>query len=156
MAGTAAAVVAIEARCIAMPPLLAPDGRVLVLGSMPGAASLAAQQYYPYPRRVAMLAGAGVSVWDVLHSCTRPGSLDSAIGDEVAHDFAAFLAEQPQITHIFFNGAKAEQAFRRHALGTLGAAVPHLHRLPSTSPAHAAKGFAEKLNEWWAVGAAAV
>lgn len=160
-----------------MPPLLAPDGRVLVLGSMPGAASLAAQQYYahprnlfwpimgalfgagpelPYPRRVAMLAGAGVSVWDVLHSCTRPGSLDSAIGDEVAHDFAAFLAEQPQITHIFFNGAKAEQAFRRHALGTLGAAVPHLRRLPSTSPAHAAKGFAEKLNEWRAVGAAAL
>ncbi len=87
-------------RVQSFPPIAAPGARLLILGSMPGAASLAAGQYYAHPRnafwpilaalchfpadapyaaRVAALQAAGVAVWDVLQSCVRPGSLDTAI-----------------------------------------------------------------------------
>ena len=87
-----------QARCF--PPIASPDARILILGSMPGRASLAAGQYYAHPRnafwpimgslldfdasrdypaRVDALKVAGIAVWDILDSCHRPGSLDSAI-----------------------------------------------------------------------------
>lgn len=154
------------------PPVAGPQARVVVLGSMPGAASLRAGQYYahphnafwrimgelfgagptlPYPARLQILTGAGVALWDVLESCVRVGSLDSAIRDERANDFAAFFAEHPGIGRIFFNGAKAEQAFLRQVLPGLGMPALDCQRLPSTSPAHAGMSFARKLAAWQAV-----
>jgi double-stranded uracil-DNA glycosylase len=152
------------------PPIAAEDARVLVLGSMPGAASLAAGQYYahsrnlfwpimgalfdarpelPYVARVERLQAAGVAVWDVLASCVRPGSLDTAIERSSAapNDFRAFLAAHPGIDRMFFNGTMAEQSFRRLVLPRLPR-VPAMQRLPSTSPAHAARSFEEKLRAW--------
>ena len=156
------------------PPIAAPDARLLILGSMPGLASLAAGQYYAHPRnafwpimgkllgfspaldyaaRVASLHQAGIAVWDVLYSCRRQGSLDSAIEDDslVTNDLAGFLAGQPAIRHVFFNGAKAEHCFRRH----IELAVPQreivFRRLPSTSPAHAGRSFEQKLAAWRAI-----
>ncbi len=154
------------------PPLTAPEVRTLILGNMPGVASLDAHQYYAHPRnafwpimgtlfgfdpaadydeRVAALTGAGVAVWDVLKYCRRVGSLDSAVEPDsmVANDFGVFYAEYPAITHVYFNGAAAQRNYLR--LVTLpkpGA------RLPSTSPAHTAS-FEVKLAAWRQITAAA-
>lgn len=158
---------------------MASGARVIVLGSMPGVASLRQQQYYAHPRnafwpimgrlldfdafqdypaRVDALKVAGIAVWDVLDSCHRPGSLDSAIDDDslVANDLAGFLVAHAEIRHVFFNGAKAESCYRRH----IKFASPERHiafaRLPSTSPAHAGLPFERKLDAWRAVTRALV
>ena len=62
---------------------------------------------------------AGVALWEALHACTRPGSLDASITEEVANDFPALFAKYPSITHVFFNGRKPETAFCRHVLFVL-------------------------------------
>ena len=136
---------------------------------MPGDASLRAGQYYahpwnafwpimgelfgarpslPYDERVAILRSVGIALWDSLQKCVRPGSLDASITEEVANDFPALFAEHPNITHVFFNGSKAEKAFRRHALPALHEDRHVFARLPSTSPAHAAMRLEEKVQAW--------
>ena len=70
------------------------------------------------------------------------------LGLEIANDFATFFRRHPRIAHVFFNGARAEQAFRRHALPGLGAAGLRFARLPSTSPAHAARSLPQKRAAW--------
>jgi len=140
---------------------------------MPGAASLAAGQYYAHPRnafwritaevagfdaeapyaaRTRALAEAGIALWDVLHSCVRPGSLDTGIehDSEIANDFRAFFRAHPRIERVFFNGAKAEASYRRHVLPGIAVALRY-HRLPSTSPAHASVPYARKLAAWRAI-----
>ena len=138
---------------------------------MPGVASLHAQQYYAHPRntfwrltgelfgfdpsapyddRVGALSAAGVAVWDVLQSCRRVGSLDSAVEREsmVANDFGTLLAAYPTITHVCFNGAAAQTNYRR--LVDVDRDVDRelrYSRLPSTSPAHTV-GFEAKLAAW--------
>lgn len=148
-----------------------PDARVLILGSMPGQASLAAGQYYAHPRnafwpilaaycgvpadapyaeRVAALSRSRIALWDVLQSCTRPGSLDSAISDPEPNDFAGLFRRCPQVDTILFNGGAAAALFARHVLP--GLANPPAQRiiLPSTSPAHAAKSLVAKQVAWHA------
>ena len=119
------------------PPVVSAGCRVLILGSMPGEASLRAGQYYAhprnafwpimgrlcgagpdlaYPQRLERLLAAGIGLWDVLQSCVRAGSLDSAIRDEVANDLPALFAAYPRIDRVFFNGAKAG----RHSAGLPG------------------------------------
>ena len=159
------------------PPVAAANAEILILGSMPGQASLAANQYYAHPRnafwpimsallkfnpadsyaqRVESLKTARIAIWDVLHSCNRPGSLDSDIETDslIANDLAGFLQQHPAIKRVFFNGAKAETCFRRHIALPAAARQISLTRLPSTSPAHAGRSFAEKLAAWQAVRAA--
>lgn len=153
-------------------PVVDASCRVLVLGSMPGQASLRAGEYYahprnafwtiietvlgvarsaPYPERIAGLLAQRVALWDVLRSCTRTSSLDSDIvtSSMVANDFAALFSEHPGIRRVFFNGAKAEAAFRRLVLPSqLPDRAIELHRLPSTSPANASIPYARKLAAW--------
>ncbi len=156
-----------DPRIFSFPPLARKDARILILGSMPGLVSLDAHQYYAHPRnlfwpimgalfganpalsydeRLQVLQDHHVALWDVLQSCVREGSLDSDIACEVANDFTPFFKNHPHITHVFFNGAKAESAFRRHVKDYPNNLI--LTRLPSTSPAHAALPFAEKLSVW--------
>ena len=153
-------------------PIVGPGARVLILGSMPGVASLKAQQYYAHPRnhfwpimaavtgldvaapyseRVDALTRAGIAVWDVLQTCVRPGSLDSAIqpGTRVPNDFATLFAAHPGIRRVCFNGAEAHNSFRRHVLPGLQLSRLGVVRLPSTSPAHAV-AFTLKLAAWHA------
>lgn len=157
-------------RCF--PPAGADDATVLILGSMPGKESLKQHQYYahpqnafwkimgelvgahlhlPYQERLGALTAARIALWDVLASCVRESSLDSHISQEKANDFAAFFAQHPRITQVYFNGAKAEQSFRKFVLEKQ--TLPHLtlQRLPSTSPAHAGMRYADKLQAWRAV-----
>lgn len=149
------------------------DARLLILGSMPGEASLAAQQYYAHPRnlfwpfmdalfgvpaaapyaeRLRRLNAAGVALWDVLAACERPGSLDGRIvrASEVANDFAAFFAQHRALEAIALNGGKAAEAFARHVQRASPSAVARLRvlHLPSTSPANAGQSAAHKLDRW--------
>jgi hypoxanthine-DNA glycosylase len=153
-------------------PIACTSARLLILGSMPGDASLAAQQYYAHPRnhfwpilgaicgfdpkasytrRKAALAAAGIALWDVIGSCVRQGSLDSAIDDEsiVVNDFAEFLLTNARVARVCFNGRKAEAAWRRYVLGGLPRARKLRYELlPSTSPAHAGMSYPRKLRAW--------
>jgi double-stranded uracil-DNA glycosylase len=160
-------------------PLARPDARVLILGSIPGEASIAAGQYYAhernifwplleellaggapldYPARVEMVLRSRIALWDVISSANRAGSLDSAIksASEVPNDIPGFLESHPGVTHVFFNGAKAETSFKRHVVDRLPYRKVELRRLPSTSPANAAVSFETKLEAWRAVADAAV
>ncbi|MFO7585657.1 MAG: DNA-deoxyinosine glycosylase [Anaerolineales bacterium] len=110
------------------PPIATPDACILILGTMPGEESLARGEYYanprnqfwrimqslfgvplpvPYAGRIARLQENRVALWDVLHSCERFGSLDSAIKNAVPNDFGAFLASMSGLKVIAFNGKKA-------------------------------------------------
>lgn len=152
------------------PPLVGSSPKVLILGSIPGIASLQAQQYYahprnafwpimaeifgldidaPYSQRCQQLTANDIAVWDVLKACHRPGSLDQNIDTETieANDFAAFLLQHHNIEAIFFNGGKSEQVFRRYVRTEITASIK-LEKLPSTSPAHAALNFEQKLKAW--------
>ena len=146
------------------------DARILILGSMPGAASLAAAQYYAFPRNafwriMGDLFGAGpqldyparlqklndnrIALWDVVQACIRPGSLDSAIRNEgmETNDFGDFFSRHPHITHVCFNGRKAAELFSKRVKPDLAMQCEY-HVLPSTSPANAGKSYAEKLEIW--------
>lgn len=163
------------------PPVADAGARVLILGSMPGKASLQAARYYAhernafwsimgeligagpqldYPQRLAKLQAAGFALWDVIAACERASSLDADIvtASVRPNDFSAFFAVHRSIERVFFNGAAAETSFRRLVLPQL---LPGLDRrslsfvrLPSTSPAHAARSYAEKLAAWSAIVAA--
>ena len=158
-------------RVHSFPPIASPGATRLVLGSMPGVASLRAGQYYahphnafwpimaalfgtpadaPYAARVQALERAGVALWDVLATCERSGSLDAAIrrDSEVVNDIAGLLARCPAIRVVAFNGAAAEAAFRRHCLDLRANSALRFIRLPSTSPAHAALSREAKCSAW--------
>jgi TDG/mug DNA glycosylase family protein len=152
-----------------MPPIAGRGARVLVLGSMPGARSLAEQQYYAHPqnafwraaqvlglerewsyaRRRAALVRSGIAVWDVLERCVRAGSLDAHIRGARLNDLASFARAHPHLRRVLFNGAKARELYERALrAGDPRARLPeHLEllTLPSTSPANTSKG---KLGAW--------
>jgi len=157
-------------------PLVGKAPKVLVLGSMPGVASLEAGEYYahgrnafwpimgelfragpelPYEERVRALTSAGLAVWDVLACCVRPGSADTAIDIASArpNGFAAFYRRHRSVRRVFFNGAAAAGLYRRLVLPQVQTIAPYIvhERLPSTSPAYAAMSRAEKLRHWTAV-----
>ena len=150
-----------------LPPIIDDGARILILGNMPSVMSLASQQYYanprngfwritgdifgfgaddPYDARTATLRARGVAVWDVLRSCRRVGSLDSAVEPDsmVPNNFRALFDEHPRITHVFFNGAAAEKNFGRLVPVTTDL---NYQRLPSTSPANTVR-YVHKLRVW--------
>ena len=155
------------------PPISDNTATILILGSMPGKASLRAQQYYAHPRnafwrimegllgidaglpyaaRCSGLVEHRIALWDVLEACTRSGSLDSDIVESsiVPNDFASFFARHGQIGAVYFNGAKAEASYLKHVLPELSdthSSLPNA-RLPSTSPANASLSFGDKLEQW--------
>lgn len=148
------------------------SANVLILGSMPGKASLTAQEYYahprnafwmimeqlfgisssaPYPQRLRQLTVKRVALWDVMQACRRKSSLDSDIVDAsiVPNDFVSFFDAHPKIDRVYFNGAKAESSYRRHVSPLFASDDPVAYvRLPSTSPAHAAMSLQQKIAAW--------
>jgi hypoxanthine-DNA glycosylase len=150
------------------PPLLTPEVRVVVLGSLPGEASLSAAQYYAhprnqfwrllgdvlgtpiatldYPQRVAVMLAAGVGLWDVVASARRQGSLDAALREPAYNDLPTELAALPRLAAVAFNGRLAGKAAPR--LAALGCA---LLQLPSSSPAFTLS-YDNKLAQWHEIG----
>ena len=148
-----------------LPPVLFPDTQILILGSFPGAASLAASQYYAHPRnqfwpmvsavlnddlyslaypaRLQRLAQHHIGLWDVIAACKRNGSLDSAIREAQAVDFSQLNTHYPELHTIAFNGKTSGKAAPRFAQLGYRTLV-----LPSTSPAHMQLSFEEKLVQW--------
>jgi hypoxanthine-DNA glycosylase len=146
-------------------PVIDARTRILVLGSFPGAASLAAQQYYAHPRnllwpilsalsgedlagmpyaeRLPRLLAHGFGLWDVLGACEREGSLDSAIRKPAANDFARLRELCPRLETVGFNGQTSGKFAPQFAAQGYRTLV-----LPSTSPAHASLTLAQKLEQW--------
>jgi double-stranded uracil-DNA glycosylase len=153
-------------------PVTRPDTRLLLLGSLPGAASLAARRYYanprnqfwrltgavigrdlvplPYEARLEALLGAGVGLWDTVAAATRRGSLDAAIRLHEASDVGALAKRLPELRAIGFNGGTSARIGRRQFGHRPGLA---LIDLPSSSPAYAAVPFEAKLEAWLALRA---
>jgi hypoxanthine-DNA glycosylase len=148
------------------PPLAGDDVTILILGSLPGERSLAMNEYYAHPRnrfwpllatlagqplpdsypgKAALLALAGIGLWDVVRAARREGSLDSAIREEQPNDIPAFIATHPRLRLVAFNGKTAatlfHACFREHP-GIL------YRTLPSTSPANATYNFDRLRDEW--------
>lgn len=147
-------------------PVVDERSRVLILGSMPGKESLRKAQYYGHARnafwplmctllntpytadyaaRLNMLQAHGIALWDVLRSCVRSSSLDADIKNPIVNDFHGFFTAYPRIMHVFFNGGKACETFKRH----VGFDFAHItfHKLGSTSPAHAI-AFEKRIHDW--------
>jgi hypoxanthine-DNA glycosylase len=138
---------------------------VLILGSFPSTASLAAGQYYAhkqnqfwrilgailgqplpamaYAERQAAVMAAGIAIWDVYASCARVGSLDTAICEAVPNDFVQLKNSAPALRCACFNGATAGRYAR-----TLAAMGFETQILPSTSPANASWSYERKLAAW--------
>ena len=151
-----------------LPPVLSRNVRVLILGSFPSAASLAAREYYahrrnhfwplvaavtgvalpslPYRRRLSALLASGIGLWDAIVTCRRQGSLDGAIRDAIPGEVARVRRAAPALALVCFNGrtaARALPSWREAGYATLA--------LPSSSPAYT-RSFAEKLAAWQAIG----
>lgn len=155
-------------------PLYQANARILILGSMPGQASLDCQQYYGHPRnqlwpllqqlfgidasldypsRCQQALQAKVALWDVIGLCQRAGSLDSAIvGSSIRFNpLIEFCQQLPALQQIWLNGGKAAQSFRQYQRKQpvlWPDRTITLHQLPSSSPAHASLTFSEKLQLW--------
>jgi hypoxanthine-DNA glycosylase len=151
-----------------LPPVICAGTRLVVLGSFPSLASLAAGEYYAHPRnqfwpllsalwqvdlralayaeRLAEVLRRGLGLWDVYAHCRRQGSLDSAIRDAGFNDLAALRRQAPGLSGIAHNGAESARAQRVTRAFGMPVAV-----LPSSSPAHAAWSFERKLAAWRAV-----
>jgi hypoxanthine-DNA glycosylase len=147
-------------------PVVDAKTRLLILGSLPGDASLKAAQYYghpqnafwrliggvigrdlaalPYDDRLAALKAAGVGLWDVIASAERPGSLDAAIRRPETADLRDLVAGLPALRAVAFNGGTAARLGRAMLADAAGVS---LIALPSSSPAHA-RPFAEKAAAW--------
>lgn len=154
----------------AFDPVVDANTRLLVLGSLPGDASLKAGQYYghpqngfwrlvggvirvdlvalPYPERLEALKAAGVGLWDVIARAERPGSLDGAIRKAEAADLNRLIDSLPALKAVAFNGGTAARIGRR---GLAHRAGIDLIDLPSSSPAHT-RPLTEKAAAWAVLG----
>ncbi len=147
------------------PPVLDQTTQILILGSFPGEASLAAQQYYahprnqfwrllsavlgeglvtlPYAQRLQRLQSHQIGLWDVIAVCQREGSLDTAIRHAQANDFAVLKQQCPRLKKVCFNGKASGQFEPEFAAAGFATLV-----LPSSSPANAQLSFDQKLAHW--------
>jgi hypoxanthine-DNA glycosylase len=153
------------------PPVTRPDTRLIVLGSLPGAVSLARQRYYAHPQnqfwrligtviarellpidydaRLAALLDAGVGLWDTVAKASREGSLDANIRLHAASDLKVLVATLPELRAVAFNGGTSARIGRKELVGSEHIALVDL---PSSSPAYTLP-FADKLARWLALRA---
>jgi hypoxanthine-DNA glycosylase len=157
-------------RKAAFPPSVDADTRLLILGSLPGDASIRRGEYYahrgnafwmlmgdimdedlraiPYSARLKRLRSRQVGLWDVIESAERPGSLDGAIQQAELRDLASFIARLPALEAVAFNGKTAALHGRKQLAGHIELA---LIDLPSSSGAHASMSRDRKIEAWRAL-----
>lgn len=153
-----------------LPAIIDERTKVLILGSMPGEISLVKQQYYgnernhfwriismlfeqelpvAYEDKLQLAKQYNIGLWDVIQSCERQGSLDSAIKKEVPNNLKAIIEQHQQIELVLFNGGKAYTTFKKYFKE---ADFPQIRfvKMPSTSPVPGrnVKSFDEKLVCW--------
>jgi hypoxanthine-DNA glycosylase len=155
-------------------PIADQNSVVLILGTMPGVASLSANEYYAHPDNLfwdimfrvlnkdwkcedevsvdyemkkALLLRSGVALWDVLQYCDRKGNLDKAITNEIKNDFDIFFKEHPKVETIFFNGQKANKYFKELKFKITEVEKFQQFVFQSTSPSNTTNSF-RILKEW--------
>lgn len=159
---------ALTDRKSAFPPVVAPHTRVLVLGSLPGEASLKAQRYYAHPAnrfwhliggvigrsdfpglayedRLAVLLDAGIGLWDAVATAQRKGSLDTALRSVEPAPLADLAATLPALRAVAFNGTASARIATPQLAGRTDLARV---QLPSSSPAYCAVTLAQKQAQW--------
>jgi double-stranded uracil-DNA glycosylase len=171
----------VSSLALGMPAVASTDARVLILGSIPGLASMHARQYYAHPQnlfwpmlcqflgispelsyqpRLRAMQDRKIALWDVLQACERSGSLDSKVRRESMqiNEFADFFARHPALKSVICNGKLAAQQFCRAVLPELKqiGVVVQLLEAPSTSPANAAMPKTERIARWHALLAIAL
>ncbi|MBQ6122861.1 MAG: DNA-deoxyinosine glycosylase [Clostridia bacterium] len=153
-------------RIVAFDPVAPPGARALILGSMPSVESLNQGFYYAHPRnafwhilaqicnepfpedipaRIALLERHDLALWDVLASCERQGSLDSAIRQPAPNDFEGLFRRCPNIRRVLLNGGTAHRLFVKWGKPFIEGR--ELIKLPSTSPAYTLP-YERKLAQW--------
>ncbi len=148
------------------PPFVNSQTKILILGTMPGIASLEKQEYYAHKRnhfwkimytlldnlpiseifeeKIQLLQANNIWLWDVLENCERKGSLDIHIKNQKENDFETLFKEFPGITTIIFNGKESHKYFLKKFRQIKGITY---HVMPSTSPANT-MSFDNKLKMW--------
>ena len=148
-------------------PIVNSETKILILGTIPGVASLAKQEYYGHPRnhfwsilfellntmpvsnvfedKVKTLQNHKIGLWDVLKNCQRHGSLDIHIKKPLENDFEGLLKQFPNINKIVFNGKESHRYFFKKFGQIQGITY---YTMPSTSPANTMS--LEKKIEIWA------
>jgi len=151
----------------AFPPSVAPDARLLILGSLPGEESLRQCQYYahptnafwwlvgevigeplpalPYPERLERLKAHRIGLWDVIATAQRQGSQDQAIREAEVRDLAGFVGVLPELRAVAFNGQTSAKHGRRQLAGVERLT---LVELPSSSAAYAGMSREAKRAAW--------
>jgi len=155
------------------PPFIDDGSRILILGSMPGVASLRAHQYYgnarnylwpilyalygegrkpdeSYEEKLKLASSNGIALWDVIASCEREGSLDSDIKKAVPNDIPGLLDKYPNVEAIVCNGTKSYSEMLKHYGSDPEVMKRRLLRLPSTSPIPTKdyRGLDDRLAAW--------
>ena len=153
-----------------MAPVGSADARLLILGSLPGEASLSEQRYYAHPtnqfwrllggaigedlaalgyqQRLDRLAAREIALWDVVAEARRHGSLDGAIRGATANELTGFVASHPRLEAVAFNGRTAAAIGRRVLSERPGLSFIDL---PSSSAA-LTRAFEDKALVWAAIG----
>ncbi|MEO8253605.1 MAG: DNA-deoxyinosine glycosylase [Flavobacterium sp.] len=147
-------------------PFVNPETEILILGTMPGIASLEKQEYYAHPRnhfwkiiytlfdelpvsvyfeeKIKLLEKNKIGIWDVLENCERKGSLDIHIKNQKPNDFENLFKQYPNIKKIIFNGKESHRYFIK-SFGQIKGITYYV--MPSTSPANT-MSFENKLKNW--------
>ncbi|NRS87612.1 hypoxanthine-DNA glycosylase [Flavobacterium sp. 7E] len=147
-------------------PYINSETKILVLGTMPGIASIEKQEYYAHPRnhfwkimytllseipvdekfenKIKLLQNHHIGLWDVLENCERKGSLDVNIKNQKENDFESLLEKYPGIKKIVFNGKESHKYFFKK-FGQIKGITYYV--MPSTSPANT-MSFDKKLEYW--------
>jgi TDG/mug DNA glycosylase family protein len=158
-----------DIRLKGLKPVIDQKSHILILGTFPSELSLKTQQYYANPRnhfweimdqildvpitasyhrRISLLRAQGVGLWDVIESCTRPGSSDDAIRDDVPNDIIGLLSSHPGISYVALNGRIAEVWMRTLLREKEFSDKIIFEYLPSTSPANTRYSKSEKVKIW--------